>query len=66
MNSEWISEGWLSAVMTTILLVCFLAIVIWAWGGRRKSEFERAARMPLEDAEPVAIEKQKTANEVRS
>lgn len=65
MNSEWMSSGWLSAVMTTILLLCFFAIVIWAWSSRRKSEFDRAARMPLENAEPKEVDKQKTAKEVR-
>jgi cytochrome c oxidase cbb3-type subunit 4 len=34
---------------TVALVILFLAIVVWAWSGKRKQTFERAARMPLED-----------------
>ena len=35
------------------LLAVFIAIVAWAWSGKRREEFEQAARMPLDDDEPV-------------
>jgi len=35
------------------LLAGFLAIWIWAWGGKRKSSFRKASLMPLEDDEVV-------------
>jgi cytochrome c oxidase cbb3-type subunit 4 len=39
----------MSGVVTAILLAVFLGGVAWAWSGRRRDEFERAARLPLED-----------------
>ncbi len=38
----------LSGISTAILLFAFLGLVAWAWSGRRKSEFDAAARQPLE------------------
>jgi len=38
---------------TVAVLVVFLAIVIWAWSGRRHEDFEQAARIPLDDDEPL-------------
>ena len=46
--------GFLHGVWTAALLVVFAAIVVWAWSGRRKRDFEEAARLPLEeDAEEM-------------
>lgn len=36
-------------IVTAILLVAFLAGVVWVWSPRRKSEFDAAARLPLAD-----------------
>ena len=38
-------------VWTAALLVIFVAIVVWAWSGKRKRAFDEAARIPLEDDE---------------
>ena len=35
--------------ITLILLVLFVAIVIWAFAKKRKSRFERDADIPFED-----------------
>ncbi len=43
----------LSGIITSILLVVFLAGWAWAWSPRRKTDFDAAARLPLDDAEPV-------------
>ncbi|MBX2869529.1 MAG: cbb3-type cytochrome c oxidase subunit 3 [Acidiferrobacterales bacterium] len=37
------------SIWTLSLLILFIAIIIWAWSSSRKKEFERAARMPLDD-----------------
>ena len=34
---------------TVVLLITFVGIVIWAFSGKRKKDFEEAARIPLED-----------------
>ena len=41
------------AFMTVVALVTFIGIVVWAYSGRRKQDFERAARMALEDEEAI-------------
>lgn len=37
------------SILTAVLFVVFLGIVFWAWSGRRKADFEAAARLPLDD-----------------
>jgi cytochrome c oxidase cbb3-type subunit 4 len=39
----------IESIWTIVLLVTFIAIVIWAWGSKRKKTFDEAARLPLED-----------------
>ncbi len=34
---------------TLVALLAFVALVGWAWSSQRKSTFDRAARMPLDD-----------------
>lgn len=36
-------------VWTIVVMIIFLAIVIWAWSGRRKESFNDAAHIPLEE-----------------
>ena len=38
-----------TGIVTAILLLLFLAGSAWAWSGRRRAEFERAARIPLDE-----------------
>ena len=46
--------GFLHGVWTAALLAAFAAIVVWAWSGRRKRDFDEAARLPLEEDEDAA------------
>ena len=47
--------GLLHGIWTAAMLAVFAAIVAWAWSGRRKRDFDEAARLPLdEDAEDDA------------
>ncbi|MDI1252133.1 cbb3-type cytochrome c oxidase subunit 3 [Thermomonas sp.] len=41
----------LSGIITSILLVLFLAGWAWAWSPRRRADFDAAAQLPLDDAE---------------
>ena len=41
--------GTFRGILTAILLVLFIGICAYAWSRNRRSEFDRAARMPLED-----------------
>jgi cytochrome c oxidase cbb3-type subunit 4 len=47
--------GHLSGVITAVLMLAFIGIVLWAWSSRRRSAFDAAARLPLEeDSAPAA------------
>jgi cbb3-type cytochrome oxidase subunit 3 len=39
-------------LVTGALLGLFVWLVIWSWSQKRQSDFESAARLPLEDEEP--------------
>jgi cytochrome c oxidase cbb3-type subunit IV len=39
----------ISGIVTSILLLAFIGIWIWAWRGQRKTTFDEAARVPLHD-----------------
>jgi cytochrome c oxidase cbb3-type subunit IV len=41
--------GMFHSVWTLLLMVIFIAIIVWAWSGKRKRSFDEAARMPLEE-----------------
>ena len=43
--------GTLAGIATAALLLTFLGVVAWAWSGRRKRDFDAAARLPLDDGE---------------
>lgn len=36
-------------VWTIVVMIIFVAIVLWAWSGRRKESFNEAANIPLEE-----------------
>ena len=42
-------SGILSGIFTILALSGFLGVVIWAYGKRRKDDFDRAALLPLLD-----------------
>lgn len=49
----------LQIVWTVIAFVFFIGVVIWAWSGRRKKDFDKAARMALDDDKSVTEEQQR-------
>lgn len=44
----------ISGIITAILLVAFIAIVVWAWLGRNQARWQSAAQLPLHDDPPAA------------
>jgi cytochrome c oxidase cbb3-type subunit 4 len=40
--------GILRGIFTIVMMLLFFAICIWAYSGKRRSEFESAANLPLE------------------
>ncbi|MEE9575505.1 MAG: cbb3-type cytochrome c oxidase subunit 3 [Gammaproteobacteria bacterium] len=49
-------------VWTIVVMIIFLAIVLWAWSGRRKESFNDAANIPLEEEE--FLEEEVTSAEI--
>ena len=45
--------GTLSGLGTILVVVAFIAIVLWAYSGKRKKSFDEAANLPFAD-EPEA------------
>lgn len=45
----------ISGIVTTALLVLFIAGWVWAWSPKRKSDFEDAAQLPLTDDEEKIV-----------
>jgi cytochrome c oxidase cbb3-type subunit 4 len=39
----------IQVVWTVVVMIIFLAIVFWAFSGRRKESFDEAANIPLEE-----------------
>jgi cytochrome c oxidase cbb3-type subunit 4 len=41
-------------LLTLVLMLAFVGVVVWAWSGKRRKDFEEAARLPLDDDGPGA------------
>ena len=41
----------LRILIELLAFATFIAIVAWAWSGRRVDDFERAARLPFDEVE---------------
>ena len=43
----------IQSVWTIVVMVVFIGLVIWAWSGKRKQQFDDAANIPFnEDRQP--------------
>ena len=45
------TSGTLSGIVTSVLVVLFVGMWIWAFSPRQRRRFEKAARVPLEEDE---------------
>jgi cytochrome c oxidase cbb3-type subunit 4 len=52
----------LSSIMTVVMMTVFIGIVLWAWSGKRRADFDAAARVPLEDDAPVGGNDRRTGD----
>lgn len=41
--------GTVLGLITLLFLVIFIGIVLWAYSGRRRKDFDEAARLPLDE-----------------
>jgi cytochrome c oxidase cbb3-type subunit 4 len=46
----------ISGILTSILLVTFIGLCLWAWSRSRRDDFNEAAHLPLEDDRRPATE----------
>ncbi|MEO6023468.1 MAG: cbb3-type cytochrome c oxidase subunit 3 [Burkholderiales bacterium] len=53
----------LRSFITVLTFVVFIAIIVWAWSGRRKSAFEQAALLPFADANIEVLRQNRTSKE---
>ncbi len=44
------------SIWTVIVFIVFIGIVLWAYSGRRKKDFDEAARLVLDDDKPLSSE----------
>lgn len=42
------------SILTVVVMIVFHGIVWWAYSSKRQPEFEKIARLPLEDDDSVA------------
>ena len=46
--------GTFRGLLTAMLMLLFVALVIWAYSRRRKEDFDAAARLPLDEDSSLA------------
>jgi len=51
----------LQTIWTVIAFVFFVGVLFWALSGRRKNDFDKAARMALDDDEALSDEQRRKA-----
>jgi cbb3-type cytochrome oxidase subunit 3 len=44
--------GVVRGLLTLVLFLAFMTLWAWAWNKNRQADFERIARLPLEDHDP--------------
>jgi len=53
----------LSTLMTVVMMIVFVTIVAWAYSGKRRAQFDEAARVPFEDDAPGGEDSNGTVRE---
>ncbi len=51
----------LHSAWTVVAFVFFVGVVFWAWSGKRKNNFDEAARMALDDDKDLTTEQRRDA-----
>ena len=56
------SPSFVQSVWTVMAMAVFVGIVIWAFSRKKKSDFEQAGRMAMDDDKPAPDSMNKTAS----
>jgi len=51
-----LNMGLVRGLLTLVLFLAFMTLWAWAWNKNRQADFERIARLPLEDHGPTEDE----------
>jgi len=49
----------LHSVWTVVAFVFFVGVLFWAWSGKRKGNFDQAARMAMDDDKDLTDEQRR-------
>ncbi len=60
------SPSFVQSVWTVMAMAVFIGIVIWAFSRRKKSDFEKAGRMVVDDDKPASNSMKKDAGDAGS
>ena len=47
------------SIWTVVVFVVFIGIIVWAYSGKRKKDFDEAARLVLDDDKPLQVKQKK-------
>jgi len=48
-----VTYGWVAGISTLVSMMAFIGVVAWSYSRRRTPDFDRAARLPLEEDSDV-------------
>jgi len=48
-----VTYDWVAGISTLMSMLAFIGVVVWSYSRRRAPDFDRAARMPLEEDSDV-------------
>ncbi|MBT3204097.1 MAG: cbb3-type cytochrome oxidase subunit 3 [Gammaproteobacteria bacterium] len=54
------------SIWTVVVFIVFIGIIVWAYSGRRKKDFDEAARLVLDEDDPVQVNQEKEKAETES
>jgi len=48
-----VTYGWVAGISTLLSMIAFIGVVVWSYSRHRTPDFDRAARLPLEEDSDV-------------
>ena len=52
----------IDSILTIVVMLVFIGIVLWAWSGKRKQQFDEAANIPFTEDETAPTASTKKEN----
>jgi cytochrome c oxidase cbb3-type subunit IV len=51
--------GWVAGIATLTSMLAFIGVVLWSYSRRRRSDFDAASRLPLEEDVRLSLGEQR-------